>query len=103
MYIYSNHTQFKTMFAGVPLDDEKKAKLAEALGWLEALLNGRDWLADKKFTLADLSVTVTVSQIEAFDFDLSPYPNINAWLKRSKDYLGPYQYEVRVIYRFLFL
>lgn len=99
--MYKNHTQFKTMFTGAPLEDEKKAKMVEALGWLETLLSGREWLADKKFTLADLSVTITISQIEAFGFDLSPYPNIIGWLKRSKEYLGPYQYEVRSYYSYI--
>ena len=59
---------------GAPLDETKKARLAEALGWLEAILKGRVYAAAEHFTVADLSLCVSVSQIDAFGFDLGPYP-----------------------------
>lgn len=79
---------------GAPLDETKKARLAEALGWLDDILKGRTWLADENFTVADLSIAVTVSQIEAYEFDLGPFARIRTWLQKCKDELNPYGYEV---------
>lgn len=44
--------------------------------------------------LADLSLCVTVSQIEAFGFELGPYPKVRAWLQKCKDELEPFGYKV---------
>lgn len=83
---------------GAALEETKKAKLCEALGWLEEILKGRTWLADTHFTVADLSTTVTVSQIEAYDFDLGPYSRIRNWLQKCKEELAPFGYEVYLLY-----
>lgn len=80
------------MFLGAPLDEKKKARLDEALGWFETMLKGRIWCANNNFTVADLALCITVSQIEAFDFDLKPYGRIRNWLKRCKETLEPYGY-----------
>lgn len=82
-----------------PLDESKKARLAEAVGWLEEILKSRDWLADANFTVADLSICVTVSQIEAYGFDLAPYGRVRNWFQRSKDELEPYGYEVYICHK----
>lgn len=51
-------------------------------------------MADTNFTVADLCILVTVSQIEAYEFDLGPYTRIRNWLQKSKEELAPYGYEV---------
>lgn len=76
------------------LDEAKTAKLNEALGYFEAMLKGRTWAAVNNFSLADLSLTVTVSQIEYIEFDLEPYTRVRTWLERCKDYLRPHGYDV---------
>lgn len=81
------------MLMGAPLDETKKALLAEGLGWFDALLKGRTWAAADHFTLADLSLCVTISQIEAFGFELGPYSRIRAWHQRCKDELEPFGYQ----------
>lgn len=86
-----------TVFMGAPLEESKKSKLNEALYWLESMLKGRTWLAAEHFTIADLTCGVTVSQIEAFEFDLRSYPKVRDWLQRFKDELEPYGYQVRKI------
>lgn len=78
---------------GALLDESKKAKLQEALGWFEAVLRGRSFCATDNFTLADLALCVTVSQIEAFGFELMPYPRVRAWLQKCKDHLEPFGYQ----------
>lgn len=84
---------------GAHLDEPKKAKLSEALLWFEEILRkGTNYAAYNEFTLADLSLCVTVSQIEAFEFDLYPYPAVKKWLQRCKDHLEPYGYKVNISY-----
>uniref|UniRef100_A0A1A9W7A8 GST C-terminal domain-containing protein n=1 Tax=Glossina brevipalpis TaxID=37001 RepID=A0A1A9W7A8_9MUSC len=84
---------FPTLFMGASFDETKKAKLSEALGWFEAILKGRNYAAAEQFTIADLTLLVTLSQIDAFGFDLLPYPRIKQWYRRCKNYLEPYDYE----------
>lgn len=79
---------------GASLDESKKAKLDEALGWFDSILKGRTWCAANNITVADITLLVTVSQIEAFDFDLKPYTRVTAWLNRCKAALESYGYEV---------
>lgn len=82
------------MLLGAPLDETKKAKLAEALMWFDTVLKGRTWAAASTFTLADLALCVTVSQIDAFEFDMRPYPRVNAWFSKCKEELEPFGYDV---------
>lgn len=79
---------------GAPLDESKKAKLNEALGWLDTILKGRKFSAADQFTIADLTLMVTISQIEAFEFDLYPHGNVKQWYQRCKQFCQPYDYEV---------
>lgn len=81
------------MFIGAPLDEGKRAKLAEAVGWLNSILEGREFAAADHFTIADLTLLVTVSQLEAFDFELRTYKHVKQWLERCKQHMAPYDYE----------
>lgn len=82
------------MLMGAPLDETKKARLDEALGWFETILKGRTYVAANHFTVADISITVTVSQIEAYGYDLGPYSRVRAWFERCKDELEEHGYQV---------
>nr|XP_019544049.2 glutathione S-transferase D7 [Aedes albopictus] len=84
---------FPTIMVGAHLDQTKKAKLAEALGWFDAMLKQYQWAAANHFTIADITLCVTVSQIEAFEFDLHPYPKVRAWLAKCKEELEPHGYQ----------
>uniref|UniRef100_A0A1B0CQY6 glutathione transferase n=1 Tax=Lutzomyia longipalpis TaxID=7200 RepID=A0A1B0CQY6_LUTLO len=84
---------FPTLFVGAHLDETKKARLAEALGWFDDILKGRKWVATDNFTIADLTLCVTVSQIEAFGFELGPYGRVRAWFQHCKDELEPHGYD----------
>ena len=79
---------------GAPLDETKKARLNEALGWFETILKGRKFSAAEQFTIADLTLMVTISQIEAFEFDIQSYGRIKQWFQRCKEFCQPYDYEV---------
>uniref|UniRef100_A0A182RYN4 glutathione transferase n=1 Tax=Anopheles funestus TaxID=62324 RepID=A0A182RYN4_ANOFN len=84
---------FPTIQLGAHLDQTKKAKLAEALGWFDAMLKQYQWSAANHFTIADIALCVTVSQIEAFQFDLHPYARVRAWLQKCKDELQGHGYK----------
>ncbi|CAO1421673.1 unnamed protein product [Diamesa hyperborea] len=84
---------FPTIILGAPLDESKKARLAEALGFLETMLKGKRFSTGDAFTLADLTLAVTTSQIEAFEFDLRPYPKVRKWLEECKKELEPHGYQ----------
>lgn len=81
------------MFIGAPLDEGKRAKLTEAVGWLNSILEGREFAAADHFTIADLTLLVTVSQLEAFEFELKIYKHVKQWLERCKQHMAPYDYE----------
>lgn len=85
---------FPTIILGAPLDETKKARLSEALGFFESLLKNKKFCSSDDFTIADLSLCVTLSQVEAFHFDLFPFPKVRKWLKECKCWLEPYGYEV---------
>lgn len=85
---------FPTIILGAPLDESKKARLAEALGFFEAMLKNKKFVTGDDFTLADLSLCVTVSQIESFEFNLFPFPKVRKWLTECKAELEPFGYQV---------
>lgn len=93
---------FPTILLGAHLDEAKKARLAEALQFFEAMLNKeRKFATSDDFTVADLALCITVSQIEAFKFDMLPYPKVRKWLKECKVELESFGYEVRVGFNLL--
>ena len=77
---------------GAHLDQTKKAKLTEALGWFDAMLKKTTYAAASHLTIADISLCVTVSQIEAFGFEMQSFHKIKAWLLKCKEELEPYGY-----------
>ncbi|XP_055628825.1 glutathione S-transferase D7-like [Toxorhynchites rutilus septentrionalis] len=82
-----------TLLFGASLEPMKKAKLEEALGWFESMLKYYQWAAGNHFTIADISLCVSVSQIDAFEFDLGAFPRVCAWFAKCKKELMPFGYE----------
>lgn len=70
----------------VPLDPKvEAASLAELnrpLGVLSQHLDGREYLLDDRFTVADLNVASVMSWTQMARVDLAPYPPIGAWMGR---------------------
>lgn len=85
---------FPTIILGAHLDESKKARLAEALGFFESMLKSKKFATGDDFTVADLSLCVTISQIEAFDFSLLPYPKTRKWFMECKTFLDDFGYNV---------
>ncbi|NEU35976.1 hypothetical protein GN156_35565, partial [bacterium LRH843] len=42
------------------------------------------FVAGEDLTLADLAIVASISTIEAVEYDLSPYKNINSWYSKVK-------------------
>lgn len=61
------------------------------------MLKRRYWAAfNDNFTLADLSLTITVAQLKSNGFDLTPYTKIPDWFNRCETFLHKYKYDVCV-------
>ncbi|XP_077286218.1 glutathione S-transferase 1-like [Arctopsyche grandis] len=84
---------FPMIFHSTPLNPEKLKALEKTVGILNTILDGRTFSAGDHLTIADISLAVSVSNLEAFEFDLAPYPNVKAWFLRTKDALAPFGYE----------
>lgn len=57
-------------------------ELASQLALLDGALAGRDWLAGKDFSVADICLAPIVARCVAFPVDLPALANVKAWLER---------------------
>lgn len=66
-----------------PLRAEEVIPRAHAiLTLIEAALDGRDWVATHRPTIADVALYSYLARAPEGDVDLAPYPHIRAWLAR---------------------
>ncbi|MEP3245685.1 MAG: glutathione S-transferase [Sneathiella sp.] len=71
---------------GAPLDADQAHNTASwALTRIEAHLEGKEWLVAGKPTIADVALYSYTAHAPEGNVDLSPYPNVLAWLKRVED------------------
>ncbi|GLV40530.1 Glutathione S transferase E4 [Carabus blaptoides fortunei] len=66
----------------IEVSEDKKTSLDEALGFLDIFLDGQDFVAGDKLTVADCACVASVSSIVAVGWDVSPYRNVAAWITR---------------------
>jgi glutathione S-transferase len=58
---------------------------------MDAHLDGREWLAAERLTLADIAGYSYIAHAPEGGISLAPYPNIRAWLTRVEalpDFVG---------------
>ncbi|XP_068625131.1 glutathione S-transferase 1-like [Battus philenor] len=82
---------FPQIFAGAPADEALLGKVHEALGFLDAFLEGYKYAAGEQLTLADLSLVSTVSTIDVVGIKLDKYPNIVRWYELVKTTAPKYE------------
>ncbi|XP_046666913.1 glutathione S-transferase 1-like isoform X1 [Homalodisca vitripennis] len=82
---------FPKFFGGAELDEAKEKRLDDAFNILEEYLSRTRCVAEDSYTLADISVAVTVSTIEVSGYDISKYPSVAAWMARVKTSLPAYE------------
>lgn len=69
-------------FQGAAGDPETLKKLNESLGLLNGFIEPTGFTAGtKKFTVSDFVLYATVSSMEVFDFDFTPFPEVKKWLE----------------------
>jgi len=56
--------------------------LKAPLGVLESALAKSDYLFGNAFTVADLNVACTLSNMPRVSYDLTPWPKVAAWLPK---------------------
>jgi glutathione S-transferase len=76
------------IFEGASISQEKLKKLNEVVAFLEGFLDGHDYVVNDKITIADISIAVSISCAEAFDFDFKPFPKVAKWLELMKKSAG---------------
>jgi glutathione S-transferase len=71
---------------GLPLDPARMAMLSQrgnqALSVMEQAVSGQPWFAGDTFTVADIALYAYTHVCSDGDFDLEPYPAVQAWLDR---------------------
>lgn len=73
-------------FMGKEPNPERLKKVEESVELLDKFLEPTGFVAEtKKLTIADLVLFSTVTTIEAFDFDFTPYPQVQKWLELMKE------------------
>ncbi|MEQ8509943.1 MAG: glutathione S-transferase [Rhodospirillaceae bacterium] len=74
---------------GAGLDHDKaKATTSALFERLNAHLEARSWLADTNPTLADVAAYTYIAHAPEGGVALTPYPNIQTWLRRVEDLPG---------------
>ena len=73
--------------AGLGETDEKSCEQAvyfanAQLKAVERALEGKDWLANDAFSIAEPFALAYLEQARQVDFDLAPYPRLNNWFER---------------------
>ncbi|XP_063634733.1 glutathione S-transferase D7-like isoform X2 [Cydia splendana] len=81
------------LFHGDEYNEDNAAKLDEALGWLNTMLEGRAFVAGDNMTIADITIVVTLTNLDAFGYDFSAHDNVTKWFERTKKALEPYGYK----------
>jgi glutathione S-transferase len=58
-------------------------RMAQMLAYVDAELDGREWFAGGEFTVADVMMVFPFTTMRGYlDYDLTPYANIGAYMKR---------------------
>jgi glutathione S-transferase len=73
----------------LPADSPRRAELPKrleqgraALGVMETHLTGRRFLVDERYTIADIALYAYTHVAEEAQLDLTPFPQVRAWLAR---------------------
>ncbi len=64
---------------------------------VDTALNGREWLAGSRATIADVALYSYIVSAPEGNVDLSAYGNINAWLRRVEGLPGFVQFDVNKV------
>jgi glutathione S-transferase len=76
----------------LPANSPRRAELPQrltqgraALGVMDQHLNGRQFMVAERYSIADIALYAYTHVAAEATLDLTPYPHVNAWLKRVAD------------------
>ncbi|XP_050744733.1 glutathione S-transferase D6 [Drosophila biarmipes] len=75
---------FPLLRTGKPGSQESFGKLIAAFSLLNTFLEGQDYVAGSRLSVADIVILATVSTTEMVDFDLEQFPNVVRWYKNAQ-------------------
>ncbi|KAH8289026.1 hypothetical protein KR054_003439, partial [Drosophila jambulina] len=75
---------FKPFLTGKQGSEEDFKKSTDTFEFLNAFLEGQDYLAADHLTLADIAILSNVANFDALGFDISKYPNVARWYDNAK-------------------
>ncbi|EDV91596.1 glutathione S-transferase 1-1 [Drosophila grimshawi] len=67
-----------------PADPEMYKKVESAFSFLNTFLEGQQFVAGSKLTVADISIAASVSTVTLMGFPLSNYPNVAKWYANAE-------------------
>lgn len=82
-----DHIYFDTVKYFEEADESKSHELDHAIFWINNQLKGQKFIATSYFSLADLVLVVTISQVKAFGYNTTRYTRLNEWHDRCKQLL----------------
>lgn len=80
--IHKNYSPFFKPDAGDELKAYAKGNLLQRYGYVEKMLEGRDYLGGERFSVADVYLFVVTNWAGHIQLDLSAFPNVLAFQKR---------------------
>lgn len=82
---------YPQLFAKAPANPDNLKKMEDAVGFFDAFLEGKEWAAGNKLTVADIALVATISTYECGNFDFSKYPNVEKWFQKAKKNVPGYE------------
>jgi glutathione S-transferase len=83
--------RFHMLYQGKPKEAREAWRVErgeKALNLMESELVGRDWLAARSFTIADVALLAYTRLAPEGGFDLQSRPNLREWVARCENVLG---------------
>ncbi|XP_042895346.1 glutathione S-transferase 1-like [Parasteatoda tepidariorum] len=82
---------YPTFFLGQPPDSEKKEAADKAIGFLEGFLSQTSYVAGNHLTIADFSIFASLTYPLFFDYGLTAFPKVTAWMNKIKSQVPEYK------------
>ncbi|KAI5712197.1 hypothetical protein M8J76_006627 [Diaphorina citri] len=76
----------------LPAPEYTGPNLDNAMLTLDLFLEGQDWVAGNKMTVADFSYASSIATMIAAGYDISPYKNIQNWYNKAKSTMKGWDY-----------
>jgi glutathione S-transferase len=80
--IHKNYGPMFTPGVSDAVKDYAMSNLTRRYGYVEKMLEGRDYLGGERFSVADVYLFVVTNWAGHIKFDLSAWPNLQAFQKR---------------------